>query len=181
MIDVITLAVALSMDAFAVSLTIGVRDITRVRKLAWLAALYFGAFQGIMPLFTYFGGIAILAWLGSFAQWIAFILLVIIGLKMIYEAIFFADKNSSTSRTYSHYALLLLAVATSIDALAAGFTLTVMSANGVYACLLLGITAFIFSYVGVHLGQRTSNWLGNKAELFGGIVLVLLGCKVLLL
>jgi putative Mn2+ efflux pump MntP len=181
MFEVIILAIALSMDAFAVSLTLGTQNKTKISKVAILAGLYFGVFQGIMPLVGYLGGVAMFGWLGGFAHWIAFVLLVIIGLKMMYEALTSQTDESALSRTYSHYALLLLAIATSIDALAAGFTLTLMSVNGIYACVLIGIITFIFSYAGVHMGRRTSHWLGNKAEFFGGIVLVLLGFKILLL
>ena len=180
MIEVILLAIALSMDAFAVSLTLGVRNPKEIQKLAWLAGLYFGLFQGIMPLFGYLGGVAVFGWLGDFSHWIAFVLLIIIGLKMIYEAITSKAEENTPSLGYSHYALLLLAIATSIDALAAGFSLTLMNVNGIYACILIGIITFLFSYVGVRMGRQTSHWLGNKAELFGGVVLVLLGFKILL-
>lgn len=180
MIDVIFLAIALSMDAFAVSLTLGTRNAHHVNKVALLAALYFGVFQAVMPLLGYLGGVAMFAWFGNFAHWIAFILLVMIGLKMMYEAIKPQSEVAVAPPTYSHYALLILAIATSIDALAAGFTLTLLSVNGVYACILIGLITFMFSYIGVHIGRRTSHWLGNKAEFFGGIVLVLLGCKILI-
>ncbi len=181
MIEVLLLAIALSMDAFAVSLTLGARHPQNIAKMAILAGLYFGAFQGLMPLIGYFGGVAMLAWLGDFTHWIAFLLLVIIGVKMIYEATKINFEDSPPLPNYSHYALLLLAIATSIDALAAGFSLTLMSINGITACVLIGIVTFLFSYVGVRIGKRTSHFLGNKAEIFGGVVLVLLGIKVLVI
>lgn len=181
MIEVILLAIALSMDAFAVSLTLGVRTIKKNQKLALLAGLYFGLAQGLMPLFGYLGGVTVVGWLGEFTHWIAFILLVIIGLKMIYEATTAKPEENPQAHTYSHYALFLLAIATSIDALAAGFSLTLMSVNGIYACILIGLTTFIFSYVGVRIGSQASYLLGNKAEIFGGVVLVILGIKVLLI
>jgi len=180
MFEITILAIALSMDAFAVSLTMGVSNPKKIQKLALLAGLYFGLFQGLMPLFGYLGGVALFGWIGGFAHWIAFILLVIIGLKMIYEAVTSQPEKSAASKTYSHYSLLLLAIATSIDALAAGFSLTLMNINGIYACIIIGIITFLFSYAGVLMGRSTSVWLGNKAEIFGGIVLILLGVKVLI-
>lgn len=180
MIEATVLAIALSMDAFAVSLTMGARNPKNIHKLALLAGLYFGLFQGIMPLFGYVGGIAVFGWLGNFTHWIAFVLLIIVGVKMIYEAITHKSEKDTPSATYSHYALLLLAIATSIDALAAGFSLPLMDVNGIYACILIGLITFVFSYAGVRMGRKTSHLLGNKAEILGGIVLVILGFKILL-
>jgi putative Mn2+ efflux pump MntP len=180
MTEIILLAVALSMDAFAVSLTMGVSNPKNIQKLALTAGVYFGVFQGIMPLFGYLGGVAIFGWVGNFAHWIAFVLLLIIGLKMIYEAVTSRHEEDQTSKTYPHYAFLVLAIATSIDALAAGFSLPLMSVNGLYACLIIAITTFLFSYAGVTMGRQTAHWLGNKAEIFGGLVLIALGFKILL-
>jgi putative Mn2+ efflux pump MntP len=180
MIEVLLLAIALSMDAFAVSLTIGARQPSHNAKMAILAGVYFGVFQGLMPLIGYLGGIAIFGWLGDYTRWVAFLLLMIIGIKMIYEAAASHAKQNPESRKYSHYALLLLAIATSIDALAAGFTLPLMSVNGIYACAIIAIITFLFSYAGVRMGQRTAHWLGYKAEVFGGVVLILLGLNILL-
>ncbi len=180
MIEIIFLAIALSMDAFAVSLTIGVSNPKQIQKMALLAGLYFGISQGLMPLFGYIGGVAIFGWLGEYTKWIAFILLLIIGLKMVYEALTSLPEKGEISKKYSHHALLMLAIATSIDALAAGFTLTLMSINGIYACIIIAIITFLFSYAGVLMGRSTSVWLGNKAEIFGGVVLIFLGFKVLI-
>lgn len=179
MIEIIFLAIALSMDAFAVSLTIGVSNPKKIQKMALLAGLYFGIAQGLMPLFGYLGGVAILGWLGEYTHWIAFILLLIIGIKMVYEALSSPPEKGVTSKKYSHHALFMLAIATSIDALAAGFSLTLMSINGIYACIIIAIITFLFSYAGVLMGRSTSAWLGNKAEIFGGVVLIFLGFKVL--
>lgn len=180
MIEILLLAVALSMDAFAVSLTIGARHPSHNAKMAMLAGVYFGVFQGLMPLIGYLGGIAIFGWLGDYTRWIAFLLLMIIGIKMIYEAVTSHADQNNTPQQYSHYALLVLAIATSIDALAAGFTLPLMDVNGIYACVTIAIITFLFSYAGVKMGQRTARWLGYKAEIFGGVVLILLGINILL-
>lgn len=180
MIEIIFLAIALSMDAFAVSLAIGVGNPKQIQKMALLAGLYFGIAQGLMPLFGYLGGVAIFGWLGEYTKWIAFVLLVIIGLKMLYEALTSLPEKGVTSKKYSHHALLMLAIATSIDALAAGFSLTLMSINGIYACIIIAIITFLFSYAGVLMGRSSSVWLGNKAEIFGGVVLIFLGIKVLM-
>lgn len=178
MLEIIVLAVALSMDAFAVSLTLGVRSVRDVRELAILAGLYFGFFQGLMPVLGHVGGLSILNWLGSFTHIVAFLLLVGIGLKMIYEALAAKSEANISAQKYSHYALILLALATSIDALAAGFSLRLMSTNAIAACVLIGLVTFAFSYVGVRIGKRAAKFIGNKAEVFGGLVLILLGLKI---
>jgi len=180
MIEVLLLALALSMDAFAVSLTLGIRHPDHINKMAVIAGLYFGVFQGAMPLIGYFGGVVMLDWLGDFTHWIAFLLLTLIGLKMIFEAAKTNSEDKAELSSYSHHAMLLLAIATSIDALAAGFSLSLMDVNGLLACLIIGFVTFLFSYIGVKMGKKTSRFIGNKAEFLGGIVLVLLAIKVVI-
>jgi putative Mn2+ efflux pump MntP len=125
----------------------------------------FWPFQGVMLLFAYLGGVAVFPWLGNFTHWIASILLGLIGLKMIYEATISEPQENPQANIYSHLALLLLAIATSIAALAAGFTLTLMNVNGFYACILIGVITFVFSYAGVHMGRKISYLVGKKANL----------------
>lgn len=176
MIEVIILAVALSMDAFAVSIGLGAKKNTP--GLALKAGLFFGIFQALMPFIGYLGGKGILGWVDAYAHWIAFGLLVLIGVKMIYEGIHEGIEEDISDIT--NKMMLILAIATSIDAMAAGFSLTLLNVNPYIACLIIGATTFAFSWVGVLIGRKSGTWLESKAEIFGGMVLILIGIKILL-
>lgn len=178
MIEVVLLAIALSMDAFAVSIGLGSKQKTRAASLALLAGVYFGVAQGIMPLIGYYGGKGLLGWVESYAPWIAFVLLAVMGGKMIYES--FRDGVEEDITQVTHRVMLILAIATSVDAMAAGFALTLLDVAPLLACLIIAVTTFLFSVLGVLVGSRSGTWLENKAELFGGVVLVLIGVKILL-
>lgn len=178
MFEVLILAVALSMDAFAVSIGLGSKRVNNTRSLALTAAIYFGLFQAIMPLIGFFAGKGVFGWIESYANWIAFFLLVLIGAKMIYESI--TEGIEEDIAQITHRVLLILAIATSIDAMAAGFTLTIIEVNPLIACAIIGITTFIFSWLGVFVGAKTGTWLESKAELLGGIILILIGFNILL-
>lgn len=178
MIEVIALAIALSMDAFAVSIGLGSKRTQSLTSLAIMAAIYFGVFQALMPLIGYAGGIGFFGWIEDYAPWVSFFLLLAIGGKMIFES--FANDEQREVSQITHRVMLVLAIATSIDAMAAGFTLTILDVNPFIACVIIGVTTFIFSWIGVFIGSRSGTWLESKAELFGGIVLILIGIKVLL-
>jgi putative Mn2+ efflux pump MntP len=176
MIEVIILAIALSMDAFAVSIGLGAKK--NVPGLALKAGLFFGAFQALMPLIGYLGGKGALGWIESYTHWIAFGLLVLIGAKMIYEGV--QEGIEEDIETITNKVMLILAIATSIDAMAAGFSLTLLDANPYLACLVIGVITCVFSMAGVHVGRKSGTWLESKAEIFGGTVLILMGFKFLL-
>jgi len=178
LIEVVVLALALSMDAFAVSIGLGSKHARNTRQLAGLSAVYFGLFQGLMPLVGYLGGKGLLGWIEGYANWIAFALLVLIGGKMIYESL--SEGIEDDIARITHRVMLLLAVATSIDAMAAGFTLTLMAVDPFLSCFIIGLTTLIFSFIGVFVGAKSGVWLESKAELLGGIVLILIGLKILL-
>ncbi len=176
MIEVIILAVALSMDAFAVSIGLGAKKNTP--GLALKAGFYFGIFQALMPFIGYLGGKGILGWIDAYAHWIAFGLLALIGAKMIYEGI--SEGIEEDISDVTNKMMLVLAIATSIDAMAAGFSLTLLEVNPYVACLIIGATTFAFSWAGVLIGRKSGTWLESKAEIFGGIVLISIGFKILL-
>ncbi|GAV20908.1 putative manganese efflux pump MntP [Mariprofundus micogutta] len=179
MIEVILLAVALAMDAFAVSIGLGSKEEDKnLTALAIKAGLWFGLFQALMPLIGYLAGRGVLGWVEAYAHWIAFVLLLLIGGKMIVES--FAEGVEEEITAVSTKVMLMLAVATSIDAMAAGFSLTLLAVNPFVACLIIGITTFVFSWIGVFVGFRSGIWLESRAELFGGVVLILIGFKILL-
>ncbi|WP_105168175.1 manganese efflux pump MntP [Pseudoalteromonas sp. T1lg23B] len=179
MFEVMILAIALSMDAFAVSIGLGAKETKKISTLAVKSATYFGIFQAVMPLAGYLGGKGVLGWVNNYAHWIAFILLLLIGSKMIYEAM--SEGIEEDIAQITHRIMLVLAIATSIDAMAAGFTLTLLQVDPFIACALIGITTFVFSWIGVVVGKHSGTWLESKAECLGGVILILMGFKILLL
>lgn len=177
MIEVLLLAIALSMDAFAVSIGLGSKQKSHPMFLALMASVYFGVFQGLMPLIGYLGGKGMLGWVESYAPLVSFLLLVLIGGKMIFES--FSEGIEEDLTKVTHRVLLTLAIATSIDAMAAGFALTLLNINPFLACFIIAATTFIFSYLGVFIGVKSGTWLESKAEFLGGVVLIMIGIKML--
>lgn len=175
MIEVFILAFALSMDAFAVSIGLGTKKHNKFLPLK--AGAFFGVFQALMPIFGYFGGKGVVGLVEAYTPWIAFGLLTLVGAKMIYEGVQEGIEEDISDIT--NKMLLVLAIATSIDAMAAGFTLTLLQVNPYLACLTIGIVTFAFSALGVRIGERSGTWFEGKAEVFGGIVLIGLGVKFL--
>lgn len=179
MIEVIILAIALSMDAFAVSIGLGAtKQHSKVAPLGVIVAIYFGLFQGVMPIIGYMGGKGVLSWVESYSPWIAFLLLFLIGAKMIFDS--FAEGIEEDISKITHRVILILAIATSIDAMAAGFTLTLLPVNPFIACFIIGIITFFFSWLGVLVGDKSGTWLESKAEFIGGITLILMAIKILI-
>lgn len=176
MIEVVILAVALSMDAFAVSIGLGAKR--NAPNLAIRAGLFFGIFQALMPFIGYLGGKGVLGWVETYTHWVAFGLLALIGAKMIYEGIQEGIEEDISDIT--NKMMLILAIATSIDATAAGFSLALLDADTYVACLVIGTITFAFSVVGVFVGKKSGTWFENKAEIFGGIVFILMGIKFLI-
>ena len=178
MIEVFLLAFALSMDAFAVAIGLGVKAKKFDVLLALKIALFFGIFQGVMPLFGYLASIGLGSFIESVDHWIAFGLLSLIGGKMLYDS--FGENTEDEISILTNKVLLMLAIATSIDAMAAGFTLELMSLNPFISMLLIGIITFIFSFMGAYIGTRGGEFLESKAEKLGGVVLILIGLKILI-
>ncbi len=178
MLEVFFLAIALSMDAFAVSIGLGAKHKKNSKKIALMAAGYFGLFQALMPFLGYWAGKGLLGWVAAYAPWLAFFLLLLIGVKMIVES--FNKGVEDEQKNITHQVMLVLAIATSIDAMAAGFALNLLPVNIVFSCGVIGVTTFMFSYIGVIVGEKSGTKLENKAELFGGVVLILIGLKILL-
>jgi putative Mn2+ efflux pump MntP len=166
------------MDAFTVSIGLGAKHNSQVTPLALMSAVYFGLFQGVMPLLGYLGGRGILGWMESYATWLAFLLLLLIGVKMIYES--FSEGIEDDIVKVTHRVMLILAISTSIDAMAAGFTFTILAINPFVACFIIGSMTFFFSWLGVFIGAKTGTWLESKAEFLGGVTLILIGINILL-
>ena len=179
---VFLLGVGLSMDAFAVSITNGMCLRAPLWKNALSSGTAFGLFQGIMPLVGYFAGHAFSELVERFDHWVALILLMLIGGKMIVEAV--REKREPGGRTtsgiFSYKALAVQAVATSIDALAVGVGLGVMQVNLWFAVSAIAATTFALSFLGVLIGSRFGGLLKDKAEILGGVILILIGLKIFL-
>ncbi|MCR1810765.1 manganese efflux pump MntP family protein [Sulfurospirillum sp. hDNRA2] len=176
MTEVIALALALSMDAFAVSIGLGTKQATGHGALAFKAGLFFGIFQALMPLIGYIGGKGLLGFIDHYTRYVAFALLVLIGAKMVYESM--QENLEEEIQKITNKLMLTLAIATSIDAMAAGFSLMLLDMNPLLACGLIGFVTFCMSFLGVFVGKLTGNWLESKAELLGGIVLVAIGIRI---
>ncbi|MFT4995345.1 MAG: putative Mn2+ efflux pump MntP [Paraglaciecola sp.] len=177
MFEVVVLAVALSMDALAVSIGLGSKHVRQTKSLAMMAGLYFGLFQALMPLIAYLGGKGIMGWVEDYAHYLAFALLLLVGAKMIYESM--SEGIEKDIGIITHKVMFILAIATSIDAMAAGFTLTLIDVNPILACVIIGLTTFIFSWLGVFIGAKSGTWLESKAGFVGGTMLILIGLKIL--
>lgn len=178
LLNLFLIAVGLSMDAFAVSVCKGLAMEKAPLKKAALAGIWFGSFQALMPLIGYLLGSRFEKYITSIDHWIAFILLALIGGNMIKEA--FSRDEDETSGTMYFKEMFLLAVATSIDALAVGITFAFLRVNILSAVGLIGITTFTLSIVGVKVGNLFGSRYKSRAELAGGILLILMGLKILL-
>ena len=166
------------MDAFAVSICKGLSMKKLDWKKAFIIALYFGAFQGLMPVIGYFLGATFSDLVTSIDHWIAFALLSIIGGNMIKES--FDDEEEKRNDNVDFKTMIVLAIATSIDALAVGITFAFLKTNIVLSVVLIGIITFVISLLGVNIGNKFGDKFQNKAELSGGIILILIGLKILL-
>lgn len=172
------IAVGLSMDAFAVSICKGLAMQKITLKKACIVGLWFGAFQAIMPSVGYLLGSQFEHYITSIDHWIAFILLCIIGLSMIREALSKKEEVADASLAVKN--MFMLAVATSIDALAVGVTFAFLQVAIVPAVLFIGVITFLLSAIGVKIGNVFGTRYKSKAELTGGIILILMGIKILL-
>ena len=177
LVELFLLAVGLSMDAFAVSVCKGL-SVARVRKSTMFACgAYFGGFQALMPLIGYLLGVRFQSMIENVDHWIAFVLLAFIGVNMIRAAL--GDDDESLDDSFGAKTMLMLAVATSIDALAVGVTFAFLRVNIVPAVCFIGSVTFVLSALGVKLGGVFGVKWKQRAELTGGAILVLIGLKIL--
>ena len=187
LITLLSISVALSMDAFSVSICKGLATKNFSIKTALLCGLWFGSFQALMPVIGFFLGSQFEHFITNIDHWIAFALLSFIGINMIREALNeneitdvgqqpIAD-NQGTSTGFK--TMLGLAIATSIDALAVGVTFAFLKVNIWFSVMIIGITTFLFSFVGVKIGNVFGSRYSKTAEIIGGVILILLGLKIL--
>ena len=181
--SIIIIAVALAMDAFSVSISAGAAIGNPGPRHYFRLAFHFGLFQFMMPIIGFFGGMYLESYIRSYDHWIAFALLLFIGLKMVRESFKKenpdcpADERKDPSRGWS---LIVLAVATSIDALAVGLSIGVLNRPILLPSIIIGVVCALFSVAGVALGNRVGSLVGKRAEAIGGIMLVAIGIKILI-
>ena len=180
LLELALIAIALSMDAFAVSITEGVRMPTLKYSHALKLAFFFGLFQAFMPILGYMAGASVHVFIESIDHWVAFALLAFIGLRMIIESCSRATCDSKPQCQSGFKALCILSLATSIDALAVGISLAIQHANIFFCAVIIGITTFAISFLGVALGRKLGCVFQKKAEIGGGLVLIGIGLNILL-
>lgn len=177
-IEILLISIGLAMDAFAVSICKGLY----MRKMNWKKAiiigLYFGLFQAIMPLIGYFLGNTFEDFVKNIDHWVALILLVSIGINMIKES--FNKEKETYNDSIDIKTMSILALATSIDALAVGITFACLGTNIITSVIYIGIITLILSIIGVKIGNKFGNKYEKKAQIIGGIILILLGIKIVL-
>jgi len=176
-LSVILIAVALAMDAFAVSLCKGLAMKKPDLKSVVIIALWFGIFQAIMPVIGYLLGNSMYDLIKDYDHWIAFGLLFLIGANMIRES--FSEEEEMDADIYP-IPMLILAIATSIDAFAVGISLAMDGSDIISSALIIGIITFLISAVGVKIGFKVGSILGKRAELLGGLILIAIGIKIVL-
>lgn len=177
-IEILLISIGLAMDAFAVSVCKGLA----MKKMSWKKAiiigLYFGIFQAVMPVIGYFLGTTFERFITNVDHWVAFILLVGIGINMVKEA--FNKESENRNDNVDVKTMLVLSIATSIDALAIGITFACLKIHIVMPVITIGLITFIISVIGVKIGNRFGDKYEKNAEIMGGVILILLGIKTLL-
>lgn len=177
LVELFILAVGLSMDAFAVSICKGLSLGKITKKHMAVAGAWFGGFQALMPLIGYFLGSFFADMITKYAHWIAFVLLIIIGGNMLKEAM---GEDEKVDACMNAKEMFLLAIATSIDALAVGVTFAFLKVQIVPAVSFIGCVTFVYSAIGVKIGSIFGSKYRSKAEFCGGVILILIGLKILL-
>jgi manganese efflux pump family protein len=178
-LTLIGIAVGLAMDAFAVAIGAGLtlKEVTprQTFRLAW----HFGLFQAFMPVIGWLAGLSVAEWIAPVDHWIAFGLLAVIGGKMIYEALKNDDEAEERSDPTKGWSLVLLSIATSIDALAVGLSLALLDVSIWWPAVVIGLVAGGFTTLGLQLGKRFGALLGRRMEIVGGVILIGIGVKIL--
>ena len=177
-LTITVIALGLAMDALAVSITSGItlKDL-RIGNAVTIA-LFFGSFQAFMPVIGWFGGVSARAFITGIDHWIAFGLLSLIGGKMIYESTRLGPNDKEID-PLNIYVLLILAIATSIDALAVGVSFAFLEIAIITPAVIIGIITFSLSFLGVFLGNNSGHFFENKIEIIGGLILISIGVKIL--
>ena len=179
LITIIVLAIGLGVDAFSVAIGIGAANTKRSWPPILRLAFAFGAFQFIMPIAGWLAGLTVVNIIGAFGHWIAFLLLTYVGGKMIWEGCKNESEEEKADQTRG-LPLLLLSIATSIDALAVGFSFSVLKVPILFPATIIGIICFLMTMIGMIFGKVLAGIFGKKVEIFGGVVLIAIGVKILI-
>jgi len=174
---IISISIGLAMDSFAVSMTNGAMLKQLKLKKILLIAFFFGFFQAIMTIFGWYAGTSIKGFILSLDIWIAFALLVFVGGKMVYDS--FKKDDHSEKKSLKLPTIIILAIATSLDALAVGLSLSFMKIEIIFPAIIIGLVTFVLSILGVYIGKKIGDYLGHRVELCGGILLIIIGILVL--
>lgn len=178
MLTVILIALGLSMDAVAVAIGMGLSINSLQIRQGFVIGLFFGSFQALMPVAGWLAGRSLRSVMMSVDHWVAFGLLVIVGAKMIYESL--RDKSGEDgSRMFNMRSLVTLSVATSIDAFAIGISFAMLKISIVSPVLIIGVTTFLLSFLGVGLGKHAGHLMPKKFEIVGGVILIGIGFRIL--
>ncbi len=178
-ISIIAIAIGLAMDAFSVSIFAGITIDKPDRGHYFRLSFHFGLFQFMMPIIGYWGGSSVGYVIRDFDHWIAMALLLFIGLKMIGDS-FSREEKAGVKDPSRGLTLLLLSVATSIDALAVGLSIGVLGKPIILPSVIIGIVCSLFSIAGIRLGKKVGSLLGQRAERIGGIILIIIGIKIVI-
>jgi len=178
LLTIIIIAVGLAMDAFAVSVVSGSACKQLKIKHAFRMALFFGGFQAFMPLIGSLAGLSVKEYIANYDHWVAFGLLSAVGGKMIYESFKIAPAKEFFNPS-NIFVLLVLSIATSIDALAIGITISLLRVSIATAVIIIGLITFVLSYLGVFIGKKFGHFFESKIEALGGLVLICLGIKII--
>ncbi|MBP9041874.1 MAG: manganese efflux pump [Spirochaetes bacterium] len=177
------IAIGLSMDAFAVAIAYGCSANRVPFRYTSTIAIFFGGFQAFMPIIGWYGGTFFSEFIERYDHWVAFGLLFYVGSKMIVEGIKgYNDAKDACSMekfVMDYHRLFVLSIATSIDALAVGLSLSLIGIDIFYPAVIIGVTTFAFSFIGVRMGCRLQEFFGKRVEIAGGIILLLIGCRIL--
>lgn len=176
----VLVGIGLAMDCFAVSLAIGAKQIGSKLKTAFIIAGFFGFFQFGMTLAGWFLGTGFAVLISAYDHWIAFLLLAAIGGKMIWESISGAEEEAAARSSLTIIAITILAVATSIDALAAGISFAVLGFFPAIPALIIGVISWLFAFCGVISGKKLGETFGRRMEMLGGSILILIGVKIMI-
>lgn len=179
-VTVLLIAFALAIDAFAVALSTGAYLVKASARQTFRLSFHFGLFQFLMPILGWLAGSTLVQWIAAFDHWIAFVLLAAIGGKMIHAGAGGDGDAGVRSDVTRGGSLVSLSVATSIDALAVGLSLSFLGTDIVYPSVVIGIVAAVMTILGMRLGERLSARFGRRMEFAGGVVLVLIGARIVL-
>ena len=178
-LEILLIALSMAMDAFAVCLSAGTQEQAVGGRPSFRLAFHFGLFQFLMPIIGWFAGTTIVSYISAFDHWVAFGLLAFVGIRMIRSG--FDSNDEEQKRDPSRgWTLVLLSIAVSIDALAIGFSLALVGVTIWYPAVVIGVVTGLISWLGIYLGNRLGQRFGKRMEIIGGIVLIIIGVRILL-